>query len=356
MKARLAQPYFLAIALCGSLAIGEEAESGSNAIQTEDAFRETLAVRLDALKNVSVRFELQEDLTPPESVRSKFDDKGEFRDDGGTFVLITGSRISQCTFRFNEGCVRLEKQLRNASDQAAGTVWSESEIFSHSLDRAEWLRKSLPDDTHEYRGQIDKEMPFPRAIVDFGLGLREPEGEEFLALEDLGRHEVSFPDDHTALLKSKEPSGAIHTWSFDRNLGYALVSYEASLDGVIRYSIHNENFESHGGLMLPMRITVRRFSLEGNDVLEVSAEHARVVDYVVNDPENTADSFLITWPKGTQVLDVRLGKTIMVASGDRVLDDKTILAVTNSTLLKLQKASHEKHKKARKAGQKTRGK
>ena len=100
-----------------------------------------------------------------------------------------------------------------------------------------------------------------------------------------------------------------HEWTYDPTNGYALRSYKVkSPDGQLMVDMNGDDFRRFGDVMLPMKITRRDLSVPKNGAKEgplLRHWDIQVTDYVVPDPANTPNRFLMMWPKGVQVLDQR---------------------------------------------------
>lgn len=281
---------------------------------------EVLKARLESIQNLSVEYVLTEEFSPPEEIRQNpVIDLG----DGFKVVAKVKPKTGRALFRFLYGKARYEWELDEAMLAEAGD--SDSKRYVH-VDSGSRVDRLTIDVSGSQNGMIDDASPLPgNMIVDVALGLRAHDAEDWLEPDSLDRMERASQDD--GLLRLEAPDANIptrkHLWFFDPDLGYALVRYQVVSPDRLTIDLQNSKFETVENVKLPRTIAWKRYRYdEQGKRIESMRKEATVHRYVLGDPDNTPESYVMIWPVNTSVLDARTDTPIAVTSGDRTLDDE----------------------------------
>jgi hypothetical protein len=282
---------------------------------------QAVIARQEALQNVEVVYEIGESFSPPPEFREPIDQGAE------TLAFQTRPKIGEARFRYLSG--RANYEWRNKQPMAGMEAHERLyRIQSFLGDRAEVAWKGKADSRD--MGKISNHENLPNeAVIDLALGLREHgNSDAWLSPDVWNTFTVGRGDDGTLILKqspAKSNGRRLDVWTFDPKLGYGLLRYEVFWDKQLSVELKNSDFRAVGELRLPFKTNWRGFfNSSGSDPVETRAKELRIKTYKLNDPGNTPNSYLITWPDGAVVLDTRTDNQIVVEGGPTKLDDGTL--------------------------------
>lgn len=278
--------------------------------QTDQAVQ-AVVDRFDALKNLSATYSSEAFHPPhPNDARNRPVDIGR----GMMLIPIIGKQDAKETFS------RLGPKVRWDTDpvlpENAGEIPNSKlrmnpilqSIVSYTGDSQERLDVT---DSHGPAGTIVTAPRFPEALLDAALGLRANEANAFFSTDEIRQMRFEKATDGTILMNWRDPKERIQQWVFKPELGYAVAAFRVMLPKLNNFVTHEviaQDFEAVDGLMLP-RTVIRR--VWGSGPRLIVETQLQVHDYKLNDPENTESRYHITWPKGTDVLDMRVGKNFV---------------------------------------------
>lgn len=253
-------------------------------------------------------------------------------------ISLEGAWGYSLSFRFLDGRAVYDWRYDQATAEQArqrlglGDVCRQLAVFSH--ERAETLDQRFNDEPG--LGTITDSATLPTDHpIDIALGLRHYGQEGWLTPQMLQDAVLSRTASGTIALVLDTPPGSAggrstlrHTWEFDPNNGYAMVEYRASTVGAsfAFAQIVCSDFKAIGTVSLPYTIEYRRFSIAGGQgVHPILNERMRVMHYLLNDPENTPESYVLNWPGHSFLKDMRTGELFKPAT-TRPITDAEIIA------------------------------
>jgi hypothetical protein len=153
---------------------------------------------------------------------------------------------------------------------------------------------------------------------------------------------VSFEDSGKVVLTWIDEKKCSHIWSFNPDLGYALISYKilSSKNKNVIVEMVMSDFKSVNGLMMPYRMVTKSRSFRTGEISQ--EKQFDVTECRINDPRNTPELYHITWPERTVVIDERSKVFFIVENGqliDMRMRDKQIRKMIQSEMLKSMKLS-----------------
>ncbi len=310
--------------------------------QQDDDASDVIVARQEMLQSIEVTFTTERHFTPPQwAVKN---DRKEGAKEG--FAATVGSRRETASFRFLRGRAYYERRSTSQEEEPPSEAESSKESTRESAATFRyWIRSHLEDRTEQAWQQVNErrdrgritnpEEPPEDAIIDLALGLRvhymENEFQNrFLPPEDWLKFERHRSEDGTVVVvhpsESAEPDAYRRdVWTFDPQHGFALTKYEVFAAGQVCQQIENSDFRAVDGVHVPHRVKYRAFSDDGSGGRHQTQSVDLVVsEYHIGSPDNTPDSYYITWPDGAVVLDGRTGQQIVVRGGPQKLNDERL--------------------------------
>ncbi|GEM_PF-4781080 len=264
---------------------------------TKDAIH-AMCGRLEALNNLWASYSVESSYNPS---------RKEPADIGGDAVLVpkTGTERSERTFS------RLGLRARWDIDwilpeDADRTPFSnlrhnpiQKEIYSFTGDSQEQLSVTR---NHGPGGMILDRAMFQPSVLEAALGIRPRRRNSYFSVDEISRMEAENTQDGAITLTWRDDQGEVQQWTVKPELGYAVTAVRSG-----NVWITAEDFEAVDGLMVPKSVVFQLRVREGEKTRLVEDTRLKVHQYKLNDPENTESRYHITWPKGTDVRDMRLG-------------------------------------------------
>lgn len=300
----------------------------------ESAVLEAIIARQEGIQNIEVSYQRDETFSPPDVLKAKTarltSRRPRRRAESGAqpegSILVTGSRSWECLFRHLDGKAYFEQRRADAVPPSQPAV--RYSIQSYLGDRSESASRQTNQAFDS--GAISNERPLPDdAIVDVALGLRSHTENKWLPPDAWRTFEVERGQDGAIRLKRPGSTAGFtdyrtDVWTFDSNLGYALVRYEVLFGGKPGVEVQNSDFRRVGSVLLPHRIEWRMLFTDGAEVTETATKTVEVSEYRLDRLKDDSYTFLITWPDGTLVYDMRTNRQITVRDGPRKLYDQEL--------------------------------
>ncbi|MHC4475223.1 MAG: hypothetical protein ACYTEL_06245 [Planctomycetota bacterium] len=291
--------YGLIVVLLAGLAMGQE---------QSDAIRDILKARMERLENLIVTFtewtdHSPEGVPPASSVVTETDT--------GYTVRDSGTDLYNKEFSHLKGMSRFDHELVER-DRGVELPFSPPdhirEVRALSRERMEALFMPEGDDRRPI-GQIRDSLAPPVSTLETGLAMRLLErGVERLDAESLAKMEVDMQDNGDAVVRFMRPHAVPHEFVLSKNLGYAPVVYRIRShdDGKVGVEMKMGDFENMGGIMLPRKMDLERWTYNEDGTKRfVQIKKLTVGGYRLNDPENVPERYHIKWPENTLVVDAR---------------------------------------------------
>ena len=273
---------------------------------SSDNIKQEVRSSLASLQNIIVVYKVSTTYTPPQKDVERLKQM-QMKDDresvSTTVTILSGTDKRETVFSFLHGKARYEKTSleRNYEGELGG--FPELEIQAFPGQAAETLQK---DPSGQYRGVITERVLLPDAEVEVGLGLRGVGQNSWGVDSLLSEMLVTGLDDKTALLEYVDLKGVKHRWTVNRELGCVSTSYERILtkrNNKLNHTMIMEDFRKMGSLVLPYRMTLLTLNTPGEEPPLLIEQEIEVIEYKLNDPQNTEEHYHIKWPQGTMVQD-----------------------------------------------------
>jgi len=277
--------------------------------------KEAVKSRLASFQNIIVVYKVSMTYTPPQKDVERLRQMNDARESTNTTVaILSGTDKRETAFSFLRGKARYENTFleRNYAGELGG--FPELEIQAFPGQATETLQK---DPSGQYRGVITERVLLPDATVEVGLGLRGVGQNSWMVDSLLSEMLVTGLDGKTALLEYVGPKGVKHRWSVDRELGCASTSYERILtkrNNKVNHVMNMEDFRKVDGLVLPYRMILLTLNTHGEEPPILEEQKIEVIEYKLNDPQNTEERYHIKWPQGAMVHD-RILNTAYISDG-----------------------------------------
>lgn len=245
---------------------------------------------------------------------------------------LVRSESSNLTFSFLNGNARYDRTTAQATlnywmSKKLPAIVSQIETISASGREEQLTTQQLVNGKRLSVGgfkQLDR-FP-PDDAIDIALGLRLLGAHQWLTKEELNAmQEVPQSDQSIVNLRDHDGNGHIHELRFDRRLLYALVYYRCSSANGASVEITNSDFHQCGNIFLPGDII--RVSNIPNTAGQI--KHPLVFSYEVtgasvNDVDNIASRYVITFPANLLLFDARTNDQIKVGPIARTFSDDDI--------------------------------
>jgi hypothetical protein len=245
---------------------------------------------------------------------------------------LVRTEMSNLTFSFLNGNARYDRM----TDQATLKYWVSkqlpaivNQIETISADgRVEQLttQQLVNGKRLSFGGFKQLDRFSPDDAIDIALGLRLLGARQWLTKQELNAmQEVPQPDQSIVDLQAQDGNGHIHELRFDRRFLYALVYYRCSSANGASVEIKNSDFHEYGNVFIPGKI-VRTSNLRSTNG---EIHHPLVFSYVVtgasvNDENNNASRYVITFPANLLLFDARTNDQIKVGPIARTFSDDDI--------------------------------
>jgi len=301
--------------------------------------RESLANRLHSLQNLVIEYKMHEAFSPPPSLVAAVAAANNAAGRMTTAIDLL-SEDHLCKFRYLDGRLWLEQHLTEESVKSLPGYEFKDEI--HSFFDGGYEQYVLPIQGFKGMGtgirsrQPKKLLTDP---IDLGLGVRIDGDQKWVTSEELKNLPIEITSDgQVSIHKQADTSGRTHTWNFDPQNDYALKQYLVVRNGIAETTVFCRGFHNVGGLTLPNQIDIRRYALIDGQIMQVMQTSFEVTNYQLNSPDNTPESFYMTWPINTGVVDEITGKKHLVLTKPLQLDDVKV-----PEILDKQKSGDEGH-------------
>ncbi len=243
----------------------------------------------------------------------------------------SGVTVSRCVFRrsAHRALYEIDPQSTTNAEPDGAMVPS---ILAYSTNRVEQRNRNS--------GSIRNDLRFPtHSVIDLALGFRERSAEGFLPADAWLGFRVAKQDDKFIVIEdgpreSTPGRFALHRWTFDLALGFAMTEYErlwrkgVELEWNTDIHVVNSGFRSVEGWMLPYSIDA---SLYHNPAVGSSVVTRRttidVDSYTLFAVEDSDEAFMVSWPQGATVHDQRNGHSYLIPDDETVLTDEYIARV-----------------------------
>lgn len=294
---------------------------------TVETAKETLVAKLSLMQSIVARFTLDEVPHCPQEVLDAIERKSP----GTQGLVLHGPRSIQCDWRYRDGNMLYTRTMSKdwLAKQPKGEVSQETITIAGG--RSEHLYYT--GESAEAQGIISAPIDLLNEIVvDIGLGFRGDEDKEFIQPQQFKAFDCRITKSGQVEFSRSGTGSYVHTWTFQPANGWALISYRKTQGGFRRFELINSQFQEASGLILPRKMEAKRFALVDGIHERLTEETSVTIESVeVNHPENTVQSFVLTWPKGSRILDNRSSKEFEVTSGDRVVTDTDLAELMRST-------------------------
>jgi hypothetical protein len=284
------------LAVLAWLALSAQVSAGDGALPPDEtACRAAIAARLRSLQNLVVEYKLHEDNWPPPRLIAQIEAMNA-ADGTRRMELHKGPSDHLGSFRYLDGRWRVESHLTDESAKAAPDSETKDEIVSYYDGAYEQRRLSVAGFKVATSGKSKTPPRLMLDPLDLGLGVRMLDGLNWLTPDDLKNAAVEVVSTSEVNVRMKDAFyGREHLWRFDPQNGFALTTYAIIRDG-IETVVLCKDFRVVDRVTLPYKIDVRRFAPEDGQTMPVMQASYSVTKYELNSPENTPDSFHITWP------------------------------------------------------------
>lgn len=294
---------------------------------TVETAKEMAVTKLSLMQSIVARFTLDEVPHYPQELLDAIERKSL----GTKGLLLHGPRSIQCEWRYRDGNMLYARTMSRdwLAKQPKGEVTQE--IITIAGGRSEHLYYT--GESTEAQGNISTPIDLLNGIVvDIGLGFRGDEDKEFIKPRHFKDFDCKITKSGQVEFSRSGPGSYVHTWTFQPANGWTLLSYRKTQGGFRRFELINSQFQEASGLILPLRMEAKRFApVDGMHERLTEETSATIESVKVNDPENTVQSFVLTWPRGSRILDDRSSKEFEVTSGDRVVTDEDLAELMRST-------------------------
>jgi len=312
--------------------------------QTKDLnlVRDIITTRIERMQNISMDYRQEKTVfLSPMETQTKIIEK-----DGKSFHKECGTFRTRNSFSFLQGNKRYETFLEDLSkDGQYHLPESSTETRTFTPGRTEHLMQ-FKDPKQTPMGYIRNQTPLPSSYIEIGLGMKTI-GNAWLdaKLIKTMRLDTSGREGTIDLIWADE-KGMSHVWTFDRDLGYAIVSYKclASSDKRVLFEMTMKAFTNVSGIMLPQDIHFTKYRYSGGTIQHEG--QINVDQYRLDDPQNVPSRYRIDWPNGTRVVDSRSGVAFTAGADGSLVDDQRIynemLRQLSNNLPASQQASQKK--------------
>jgi beta-lactamase regulating signal transducer with metallopeptidase domain len=240
----------------------------------------------------------------------------------------TAAEGSRRTFSFLSGNATWEFSLVSVGSRPADHQVRRSAAYHDGRTERLDYAPTLNGPVGFVGGRLMEDLPGASGACRFetGLGLRAGAfGDlDWLTPEEISKMAISFDQKDRPTLSQTQSNGKVCSWTFAPDHGYAVVRYSGELSKGERGEIVAGDFRMVNGIAMPFSIIQRWLYDDGSELIRWTVS---VRSYAINDPLNTKGRYLLKWPKGAHVLDVRTGRHVRTTSDDQILDDKTLAAL-----------------------------
>jgi len=283
------------------------------AVDEPDVIKTAVSDRLHALQDMIVAYDVNTTYTPLASEVQIVENLNREKTGSSRKISIwVGSERGSKTVSFLGGKAKFGARFteRSFKENMRGLPTSEVQAFSGKT--AEILYGFKDDSV--FKGVIkDTKIRWPEPEVEIGLGLRGFGQGSWADSNTVKGMSVGTGDDGSAIVGYVDRKGVKHEWSCDPKLRYAPVSYRRwAREGQLNHEMRMEDFEEIDGVMLPNKMNLRTINWENDTKHVVIEAKIEVIEYRLNDPENTPERYKIKWPLGTRIRDQILGMTYTV--------------------------------------------
>jgi hypothetical protein len=285
-----------------------------------------IKARFDAIQNISARFKSINEYTPPKD-KNHAEEATDASPEISHGTLIRGRREYQSEWSYLSGRVAGSSTTSPQTLRAVSTpgvlavVRDRISLQPGRAERAVWYEgKQLP-----YGGIKASDLVPEEWTLDLGLGLRMYRAQEYLTRQDLEKGELTIMPDKV-VLTLRGVYNSKNAFEFDPKIGFALRRYSVTAsDGFIFLTVECDEFKQYANLYLPMRVVRKDIYEDESKVKKVASTYSvHIEEYAVDDPANTPESYLMLWPKGSRISDMRVHFELPVAREDRTWDDAAI--------------------------------
>ncbi len=271
--------------------------------QDESVLRDVLLGRFTKLQNLIVNYKVTIEFTPQiinEEAVTKLGEK----------IMVTkkGSLVANKEFSILEKRYLYDKHLESWDQKIKHPDLPKVNLTKRQLDvfnpdRSEHLRgfeKGRP------RGEIRNQRNLPEGDIDVALGLREFGQHELLTDVLINEMSISQTNSDQLILRDVDAKGVTHEWVFDSKLGYALTRYRRIVppNNHVNIEYVMEDFKNIDGIFMPFKA---KSVWKGRDKKTTRTDTIEVMEYKLNDPNNTPERYRIKWPEGARIFDKRSG-------------------------------------------------
>jgi hypothetical protein len=166
----------------------------------------------------------------------------------------------------------------------------------------------------------------PDCTIDIAMGLRLLGSRQWLNRDNLNAMEEIEQNDPTiVILRALDGSGHVHEMTFDKRLLYAMSYYRCTGTRGSYVEIVNSDFRRYGNVFIPGRI------VRNSNVVDSKGRTSHPLTFTMtvttaalNDPDNSANRYAITWPANLKLFDARTNDEIDVGPTTRPLTDDDI--------------------------------
>lgn len=188
-------------------------------------------------------------------------------------------------------------------------------------------------------GQVAGIIDVPRQILSnnvytLGLGLSLGySGETFASLED----NMAFSQTDRIALATTTIDKVRHEWRFSLDNDCALQEYSYSFNGQKICEVYCTDFRSTGDLTLPYKLELKTY----NGSLQMSEVMASIESYDFDNFDQNLDGYLLEFPQGAVVSDLRLGRRFKLRRTGTLTDaDLADYATSTARQMTIDGTSH----------------
>lgn len=163
-------------------------------------------------------------------------------------------------------------------------------------------------------GTVDAPRPIPsNNVYTLGLGLSlGHSGEEFVSLEN----DMTFSRDGQIALASTTIDDVRHDWKFSLDNDCVLLAYSYSFLGQKICEVNCTDFRSSSNLKVPYKFELKTY----NGSLQMSEVIASIDFCNFGNVDDDLDGFLLAFPEGVVVSDLRLGRRFKLRKAGALTD------------------------------------
>ncbi len=285
--------------------------STAQAQQDETVLRNVLLGRFAKVHNLIVNYKVTKELTPDLTDEQVVTERGDRIAviDTGTIVAINEFSILENRYLYDQHIESWDRKRRHIDFSNINLVRRRLNVFTP--DRSEHLRVF---ESGRPRGEIRNQRNLPEGDIDIALGLRKRGQHELLTVLNINDMSIIQSNSDQVILSNVDAKGITHEWIYDLNLGYALTHYRKLVppDNHVNIEYIMEDFKNVDGIFLPFKA---RSKWKGRDNKTLRTDTIEIIEYKLNDPNNTPERYRIKWPEGTRIVDTRSGFSFSAKDG-----------------------------------------